>query len=204
MEKRKYDLDKYADLHKEDIVRGVDGTEVTVRNHIPYEKKEELVHELLIHTIGIHEDSCAYTSEAFERMRLYMIAKYYTDIDTEDVETSYIADFLINNELVVGINEFINDDFDYTMGIYWHMLEAFMTTYEDDHSLKHALKTSFGFLFNGEDITETLAKAEASKDTIFSAINALNEKEKEKAEKVENGTLNIGGNVINFAKKKND
>lgn len=203
MEKRKYDLSKYTDMNKETVVRGVDNTEVTVCNHIPFITKEEMVHDLLTYTIGLHEDSCAYTSADIEKMRLYMIAKYYTDIDTEDVDPVAVADFLINNELINEIKQYINDDMDYVVGMYWTMLDAFMTTYEDDHSLKKMIKTSFGFLFNGEDITETLAKTEAAKDTIYGAITALREKEKEKEEKVDNGTLTIGGNVINFAKKQN-
>jgi len=204
MEKRKFDLSKYADMHKETVVRGVDDTEVVVRDHIPFNQKEEMVHDLLINTISVYADSCAFTSESLGKMRLYMIAKYYTDIDTQDVEPEAIANFLINNGLIDEIEKYINDDLDRAMGMYWLMHDAFMTTYEDDHSLKKALKTSFGFLFNGEDITETLAKAEATNDKIYSAINALREKEKEKEEKVDNGTLNIGGNVINFAKKNNN
>lgn len=201
MEKRKIDFGKYADMHKETVVRGLDGTEVTVINHIPYTTKEELAFEALTKTIGLHEDSCAFTSDAIWKIRLYMIAKYYTDIDTEDVEPETVADFLINNELIDAIDDVVESDIGHVENIYLTAHKALMTTYEDDHSLKRALKTSFGFLFNGEDITETLAKAEATNDTIFSAISALQEKQKEKEEKVDNGTLTIGGNVINFAKK---
>ena len=75
-------------------------------------------------------------------------------------------------------------------------------TYKDDKSITKAVRTSFGFLFNGEDITESMAKAEMTKDTIYNALSALREKEQEASEKINNGKLNVGGNLISFAKKK--
>ena len=58
------------------------------------------------------------------------------------------------------------------------------------------------FLFNGEDITESLAKAEMTKDTMFKALDAINKKEQEEKEKMNGGKLKVAGNILNFAKRE--
>ena len=68
--------------------------------------------------------------------------------------------------------------------------------------VKKAIRTSFGFLFNGEDITESMAKAELTKDTMFKALDAINKKEQEEAEKMNDGKLRVAGNILNFAKRE--
>ena len=202
MEKRKIDLTKYADMHEEKTFKGNDGTEITVRNHISFVEKEALVNDLALSTIVDHDGSCVYTSSSFEKLRLYAIAKYYTDIDVEGYEFEDVADFIINNGLADEIDKYIGDDFDVVISIYWNTYYALETTYKDDGSLSKALRTSFGFLFNGEDITESLAKAEAAKDTVYGAIEAWRKVEKEKEENVHDGKMLVAGNMINFAKKE--
>ena len=100
-----------------------------------------------------------------------------------------------------GLEEAIADDIKYVSEIFWRLYTALTTTYSDDKSLTKAIRTSFSFLFTGEDITESLAKAEAMKDTVYGAINAFKNLEKEQSENINNGSLKIGGNIIKFAKK---
>ena len=104
MEKHKYDLKKYADMHKEIIIDGEDGTQVIVRDHIPYEEKEKMARELAERMIMIHEDSCVYKSSEYGKYKKYMVAKYYTDIDTEELTPEEVADFFVNNEVWRSIN----------------------------------------------------------------------------------------------------
>ena len=202
MEKRKIDMGKYADMFIEKAVKGIDGTEIAVRNHISYENKELLARELLENTMVIHDNSCVYMSGEMDKAKYSLIMKYYTDVDTDGVDAVDILNFLINNDMIEQIRKVVEEDFDFVMELYYKMFDAIVAIYEDDNSLTKAIRTSFGFLFNGEDITESLAKAEAAKDTLNDAMNALREKEKQRQEGIDKGTMKIGGAIINFAKKE--
>ena len=179
MRKHKIEFKKYADMHEEVEVTGKDGTVVKVRTHIPYEEKLKLAQELIEQVLMVHDDSVCYVGHLADAVEMKMILEYYTDVKTQDVAPEVIADFMINNDLWYQIGKVIHDD--------WVKIEA--------------IRTSFGFMFNGEDITESLAKAEATKDTLYKALNALNEKEKAEQEKINGGKLMVGSNIINFSKR---
>lgn len=202
MDKKKIDMKKYTDMHHEATIVGNDTTAIVVRDHIPYALKEEMAREMAGQIAMIHDDSCVYIGFTENKVRLYMIAKYYTDIDVDDMESDVVADFLINNGLIKDIIEFICDDLDVVEEMYIQMCDAMSITYKDDRSITKALRTSFGFLFNGEDITESLAKAEAMKDTMINAVAALRTVEEEHKENISNGTMSVGGAILNFAKKQ--
>ena len=202
MAKKKIDFSKYADLHESKEITGKDGTKVTVRDHIPYADKIAMATEIIENYVMIHDDSCCYESHMLPAARIKAIMKYYTDIPVDDADEKEVADFAINNGLIEQIREFIHDDYYEAEDIYVTLLRSVMDNYDDDQSLKKAIKTSFGFLFNGEDITESLAKAEMTKDTMFKALDALNRKEQEEAGKMDKGRMNIGGKILNFAKKE--
>ena len=202
MEKKKINIKSYTDTHSEKTIKCDDGTEITVRDHIPYTQKEYMANELLEDSTVIHDDSCVYTSIEADKNKLYLVAKYYTDIDTDGEDPIDVADFMINTGIAGQIMEYIRNDFDYVIDIFYNLYDAIDIVYKDDTSISKALRKSFGFLFNGEDVTESLAKAEAMKDTVYEAINAFRKVEKEKAENLDNGTMTIAGNIINFAKKK--
>ena len=202
MDKKKFDMKNYADVHTEKTVKGNDGTEIIVRDHISFADKNVMANEMLGYVLGIHDDAFVYESGEYEKYKLYTIAKYYTDIDTDDVDPEIVADYLVNNGMDTGINEIVSRDYEYVNSIYLNLYAALCGIYENDSSITKALRTSFGFLFNGEDITESIAKAEAVKDTLYEAVSTWKQVEKEKEEKINNGMLSVGGNVINFAKKK--
>lgn len=204
MEKRKIDLSKYAEQYEIQTVEGTDGTKVVVRSHIPYAEKEQMARELAERMIVIHDDSCVYLSSEYGKYKKYLVAKYYTDIDTEDLMPDDVADYFVNNDMWKMIGQICGWDYAIVEDIFKGLFNAVETTFNDDKSLTKALRTSFGFLFNGEDITESLAKAEAMKDTIYEAVGAWRQVEKEKEEKIDNGTLKVGGNIISFAKKQKE
>ena len=202
MQKTKIDMSKYADMHEEKVLTGKDGQTITVRDHISYAEKEAMAQEIAENVLTIHDDSCVYESYRYEVVEKYFIAKYYTDIDTDGVAEEDVADFLVNNELLGDIAAIIWTDFGIVLEIYELIKDAYIETYGDDKSLTKAIRTSFGFLFNGEDITESMAKAEKTNSVLMNALEALQDKEREKSQKVDNGKLTIGGNIINFAKKE--
>lgn len=202
MQKKKIDFKKYADMHEDIELTGKDGTAVTVRDHISYANKVAMAKEIVENNVMIHDDSISYKNYRMRAEQIKAVMKYYTNVPVDDADAYEVADFVINNELLWPICEHIRADYDEYTEIFARMIEGVMSNYDDDQSLKKAIKTSFGFLFNGEDVTESLAKAEMTKDTMFKALDALNKKEKEESEKINNGKLNVGGNVISFAKRE--
>ena len=198
MKKKKINFKKYADMHEETELVGKDGTSITVRNHISYADKVQMAKEVIENCVMIHDDSCCYESHMIYAEKIKAMMKYYTDVPVDDVSAEEVADFVINNDLIDAIQEYIHDDYYQAEDVYVTMMNMVMDTYADDMSLKKAIKTSFGFLFNGEDITESLAKAEMTKDTMFKALDAINKKEQE----VNGGELTVGGKILNFAKKE--
>lgn len=201
MAKKKIDFKKYADMHEETELTGKDGTKVKVRDHISYENKIEMCREILENCIMIHDDSCCYENVNINAERIKAIMKYYTDVPVDDVQATEVCDFVINNELIGAIRDYIYHDYIEAEDVYITMLNMVMDTTNDDMSLKKAVKKSFGSILTGEDITETFAKAEATSNVLFDALGALRKQEKQKEENIDHGKLSVGGNVINFAKK---
>ena len=198
----KIDFKKYADRHEETELVGNDGTKIVVRSHIPYEDKMQLCRDIIENCIMIHDDSICYENVGIEAERIKAIVTYYTNVNTEGAEAGAVVDFVVNNGLRPQIMEYIEEDYNTTEDLYITIHNMVIDTYTDDMSLKKAIRKSFGFLLTGEDITESLAKAEATSGVLFDALNALRDKEKEKEEKIDHGKLSVGGNIINFAKKK--
>lgn len=202
MRKKKIDFKKYADLHEEEELIGKDGTKIQVRNHIPYADKVQMAKDVIENNVMIHDESCCYESYNLYAEKIKMMVKYYTNINVDDIGAEEVADFVINNDLIGQIREFIHDDYFEAEDVFISMLKAVEDTFTDDLSLKKAIRTSFGFLFNGEDITESIAKAEAARDTVYKAIEALNQKEKESEGKMDGGMLKIGDNILNFSRRE--
>ena len=200
MKKRKYIL--HVDEQLTAIIKSGDYSIGAVQ-HIPYKEKEQMANEIAEHVLIVHDDSCMFESHEYDKMFRLMVAKYYTDIDTEDVDEYELIDFMTYTGLWNELFSFIESDVSVVIDIYQSIVSNVIATYADDKCLTKALRTSFGFLFNGEDITESLAKAEAMKNTVYDAIGAYRQLDKEQSEKINNGKLNLGGAIINFAKKPN-
>lgn len=194
-------LKKYADMHEEKSVTGNDGVTVVFRTHIPYAEKVAFAQEWAENTIITHDDSCWYTGHEQRLYEIYLVAKYYTDIQTDGVAPQEIADFMINDGLFHQIDDLLYDDLSEVRQLHYLIQESFGVTYDDDRSLTKAVRTSFGFLFNGEDVTESMAKAQATSGVMMKALNALQEKEKEESEKPTDGKMRVGGTLLNFARR---
>ena len=202
MAKKKINFKKYADMHEKTELVGKDGTSITVRDHISYADKIQMAKEVIENCVMVHDDSCCYEGVNIYAEKIKAMVKYYTDVPVDDVDANEVCDFVINNGMIAQIREYIHDDYYEAEDVYVAMLNMVIDTYTDDMSLKKAIKTSFGFLFNGEDITESLAKAEMTKETMFKALDAINKKEQEEKEKMNGGKLKVAGNILNFAKRE--
>lgn len=202
MRTKKIDFKKYSNMHEENELVGSDGVKITVRNHISYADKVQMAKDVIENCVMIHDDSCCYEGVDIYAEKIKALVKYYTNLNVDNASAYEVADFVINNNLIGQIRDYIHNDYYEAEDIYVTMLKMVFETYTDDMSIKKAIKTSFGFLFNGEDVTESLAKAEMTKDTMFKALNALNKKEEEEQRKIKDGQLNVGGNIISFAKRE--
>ena len=201
IEKRKYDLKKYAHDFPE-VKMTLDDMEITAFQRIPYKEKENMAIEMATRVVMTHDDSCAYEGSEYNKVLALMIAKYYTSIDTTDADEYDIVDFMLNTGVYNWVVRAIEDDLGVVIDIYNAIVHSVVITYNDDRGLTKAIRTSFSFLFNGEDITQSIAKAEAMKDTVYNAINALREKEKDAEETIDDGKMRVGGNILSFAKKE--
>lgn len=201
MDKVKMDFANIGDIHKDRIV-DVNGTQVTVRTHIPMEEKRKMAEEWTEMTVLFDdENNICLNSHENEFIRMYLMMKYYTNLDVDDVGVDDVANLLINTESEGKIYGCVVDDLCYVQDMTIQMRSNVREMYNTGNSLAHAVKTSFGFLFNGEDITETLAKSQILSDKMLEAVKVLQDKEKEAPKKANNGVLTVGGKIVNIAKK---
>ena len=189
-------------MHEETELTGKDGTVIVAMDHISYADKVNMAKDVIENCVMIHDDSCCYESHMIYAEKIKAMVKYYTNVHVDEASAEEVCDFMINNGLISQLRDYIHDDYYEAEDVYVSMINMVMETYDDDMSLKKAIKTSFGFLFNGEDITESLAKAELTKDTMFKALDAINKKEQEEKKKIDDGKLKVGNNILNFARKQ--
>ena len=196
MEKIKIDLSGYAEKYRELKISGADDIVITVRDHISLSDKLRFMDEFIKKTL-INMTNYCYDSYMQVVTEKAMIVRYYTNVDTDDYSDEELYDFVVNNDLFPHIADFIQDDMEDITMICSNMRDAIMQTTGYESSMTNALKTSFGFLFDGKDVTETLSESEALKDQLFEAIGAL-KKENESKDK---NKISVNGTVINLAQK---
>ena len=76
----------------------------------------------------------------------------------------------------------------------WNAVSAIM---KEKNSLGFKIKKSFGFLFTGEDLTETLAKSRPIAERMLDAVELIKKQESDPAEALKKMT----GGVFKFGKK---
>lgn len=197
MEKKKYTMQP-ADM--EEVKECSIGDEIIhVRLRIPLEQKVEMATELG-NMLAVPYEDIGFMSQSalYEVCLLYLIMKYYTDVDLEDVEARVLFDWVVSCDANAKIRSMIYNDLVYVTDMTHRMMENLKAEYEKRNGLAHAIKTTFSFLFNGEDITETLAKSQAVSDQMIEVVGKLNEANR----KPDVGKVKVSGNVINIGKKK--
>ena len=175
MEKQKYNIT--GDMERHDgIYVDVNGERLLVVPHIPLAEKLAMANELVTFITLIDDDlEMISESHLYDVGLVYLTIKYYTDADLEDVEPSAVFDWVINSGAYdKDIEGIVYDDRNYVVkmasAIYINISNAYM----QEHGLAHAVKKTFGFMFNGEDITETLAKSREVSETMIDVIGKLN------------------------------
>ena len=199
MEKKKFKIAGCADLCDEHTI-DVNGEELTVRTHIPLEQKIAMAQDLVAF-ISLIDDENEIMSEShwYQVSLVYLTVLYYTNADLDDVNASDVFDWMINTGVYdQTLENLVYEDRYYVVEMAQAIYKNISNTYAVEHGLAHAVKKTFGFMFNGEDITETLAKSQAISDKMIDVVGKLNAAEQPKSK---DGVVKVGGNVIRIAKK---
>lgn len=193
-----------ADMIKFDeakTVTGKDGKSIEVKTEIPYEEKEQMAKEYVAYTTVLDEENYAvYESYQTELIELLLTCKYYTNIDTEEMQDErswkMLYDYLAANKMLEELRRVVQEDFYRVIGIGSYISDSLKKTFEAKHSLSVRLLKTFWSILTEEDMAETLAKSEEVNSVMLDLIGAYKEKSANKTMRTGNGT------VVNFSKKK--
>lgn len=180
---------------------------------IPYKQKEEMAEKLALSTVICDPDGCAYMSYRYDLARMFLIAEYYTNIDTSDWDTEegralifdymtrHYNEFLSRYEKMCEMEEF-KHDIAIVDGIYSRMYSSLAFKHEHTSSLSYRISKAFESILNDQDIVKTLAQSREVSEKLIDMIGIFN-KNKEKTNHPNN---TIGQNdaihgLLNFAKK---
>lgn len=180
---------------------------ITIVNRIPYEQKENFAIDLVNMTIGTEDKTGAiYTLGIYDLIENYLFAKYYTDIDVDDVveldDYRKLYDYMqshnanLSNATVWNI---VQDDMAIIYSIEKYYRRSIEILYEREHSLEGRIKQ----LLN-TDVDTNNAETRELIEKLIDMKGALMEKEeRERTSTNKQKVSTVGGAVINFAKKKN-
>ena len=172
---------------------------ITVKDRIPYVDKQVAAQELVEKTTVMDERlGITYTLPTYDLVENYIFLKYYTDLDVSDIQTEddyrALFEFAYDAGLTASdVREFVCQDIKYLEAIEGRYRVAVAAVFEEERSLGHQVKQLLDTSpdTNNEETRELIEK-------LIDMKGALLEKENKPA----NG-MNVGGTVINFAKKPN-
>lgn len=111
------------------------------------------------------EAGIAYEAYNADLIRAFLILKYYTDLELaeyDNAEGRYaIYDVLASHGLWRKIMDIVELDMDDVDVIAFKLGSSARRSFEEKHSLSRMLMKTFGALLGTEDLTQTVAKAEA-------------------------------------------
>lgn len=184
-----------------ETVTGADGKSIEVKTAIPYEEKEQMAKEFVAYTTVLDEENYTfYTSYQEALIQLLLTCKYYTNVDTEEMQDEHgwkmLHDYLTTNKMLEKLHSIVSDDVGRVLVIAFRISTSLESTFAAKHSLPVRLLKTFGSILTEEDMAETLAKSEEVNSVMLDLIGAYKEKSANKTMRTGNGT------VVNFSKKK--
>lgn len=179
---------------------------VCVKTWLPYSEMEAMAIEMAERTLLFdNEAGVACIGHRANMVKGYLMAKYFTDLDIVDCDPEEVYDILTNSGLYEKIEEKIFDILWRVEDIYHAVCHNMIDTYKCENSLAYKLEKTFGFLFSGEDVTETMAKSELINgqmiDMLGVFLNHKKEQEMLNVGKQDKAKLRVGGALVNMAKK---
>lgn len=155
---------------------------------IPYAQKEEMAEKLVMATLICDSDGCAYMSYRYDLFKLFLIAEYYTNIDTTEWDSeeghAMIFDYMTqfgnkNHSHYEWMRE--NAEFQSEMkiidSIFWHMYGALSEKHELTSSLPYKIGKTFASILGDEDIIKTLAQNREVSEKMIDMMRAYKEHE---------------------------
>ena len=153
------------------------GQDVTVKNHVTYSEKMDAAEELVaMFTVFDEERGLCYISPYEEAAKKYMKLKTYAGLDMsnyngidglcrlmDDIDETSIEEF----------EKFVDDDWRALRDLAYTLYYNVEAVFEKEHSLEHRVKTSFGFLLDGKDLTQTLAEAREVNEQMIDHLGAI-------------------------------
>ena len=179
---------------------------VCVKTWLPYSEMEAMAIEMAERTLLFdNETGVACIGHRESMVKGYLMAKYFTDLDVENCEPEEVYDILMNSGLYEKIEGQVVEIIWRVDDIYRALCKNMISTYERENSLAYKLEKTFGFLFSGEDVTETMAKSELINEQMIDMLGVfLNHKKEQEmlnVGKQDKAKLRVGGALVNLAKK---
>lgn len=147
---------------QEQVMKVLD-QEVKVKNWIPYKDKVSAAEDIVaIATIMDENLGVMCWTYLFPAANMYVRLKYYTEYDVSKFDgEDWLNDVMdaVDKYDMSDFLEFVNEDFSNVTKIAYDMMATVKELFEKEHSLAHKAMQSFAFLFDGKDVTETLAEA---------------------------------------------
>lgn len=139
------------------------GKESQVWSRIPYKDKLEAANKLAS-MMGVfdEEHGIAYVGYMEDAAKWYVRLAYYTEIDVteyEDYDKLIELMDMIEEADMSEFEEFIKSDFDVVEDLAYTLFSNAERIFKREHSIEYNIMKSFGFLFDGQDITQTIAQA---------------------------------------------
>lgn len=152
------------------------GQKVQVKTYLPYKEKIECAKELVSRAAVFDESGAAYWGYLKDAVCVLLYLKAYTNADVSAYEsedgllalmdgdglaTLMDADALLGRD-DVELRHFVwaaREDWGKVEDLADAMFGSAAKVHEKQCSLENKIKESFGFLFDGKDLTETLAQA---------------------------------------------
>lgn len=192
---------------KETVLTSDNGVSIIVKHNISYAQKEKLAIELMAYINAENEDThTMYTNYKEDLVEMFLICKYYTNIDISDMNTEddwkMLYDWLVFECMDEKIMSVISHDYDVVYGMAMTIIRGIQKINDKNYSLFFQLQNLLGSLLEVGDITDALAKSEEVNNTMIDLIGAYNKQKQEEATKPAKKQKLDSGLVVNFAKKK--
>ena len=153
------------------------GQEVSVKDHISYQEKMDAAEEYVAMAAVFDEDrGLCYMSPYEDAVKKYMKLKIYAGLDISNysgVEGLCKLMDDIDEMPIDEFEEFVDRDWTVLNGLAYTIYYNVECVFEKEHSLEHRVKTSFGFLLDGKDLTQTLAEAREVNEQMIDHLGAI-------------------------------
>lgn len=155
------------------------GQEVKVYKEIPYTDKVSFAQEYASQVCVIDEGKgIAFETYDVEALRLYMMLKWYTNIDVSeyDFDMGKLHDLMKDYELAI-IN-ICGRDLDIAENMMRRYTYKTIEIYNQQNSLAQKIKTSFAGILTGEDLVSAIAESRTVNEeliTLFSKVQKQDE-----------------------------